>query len=73
MSGWEAQPDVIALLVLAGGAYAAGLWRVRRWRARRTAAYAVGLAALAVALLSPLDAGAQTSLHAHMVQRLLIA
>ena len=73
MSGWEPHPDVVAVLALAAGAYAAGVWRVRRWRARRTIAYAAGLVALAVALLSPLDAAAETALHPHMVQHLLIA
>lgn len=73
MSGWELHPDVLALLVLATGAYAVGLRRVRRWRSRRTIAYAAGLLALAVALLSPLGGEAQTSLGSHMVQHLLIA
>ena len=73
MSGWEPHPDVLAVLALAGGAYAFGVWRVRRWRTRRALAFAAGLAALAVALLSPLDAAAQTALRAHMAQHLLIA
>lgn len=68
MSGWEVQPDVLALLALAGGGYAVGLWCVRRWPTRRSVAYAAGLVALAIALLSPLDAASQTALEPHMVQ-----
>ncbi len=73
MSAWQLQPDVLALLALAAGAYAAGVWRVRRWHTRRSVAYAAGLLTLAVALLSPLDAAAETALFSHMVQHLLIA
>jgi len=71
--GWELHPDVLAVLAVAAGAYATGVWRVRRWRTRRSIAYAAGLFALGVALLSPLDAAAQTALRPHMAQHMLIA
>ncbi|MEA2256081.1 MAG: hypothetical protein QOG35_2126 [Solirubrobacteraceae bacterium] len=56
------------------GAAAAYLWaarRVRRWPVARTAAFLAGLAALGVALLV-LDAAADRTLVAHMVQHLVL-
>jgi putative membrane protein len=78
-SSWNLAPGVLAGLTLAGGAYAVGLarlWReaghgrvVPRWRA---AAYAGGVLALALALVSPLDALGETLFWGHMVQHLVL-
>lgn len=76
---WNPAPGVLAGIALAGGAYAVGLarlWRdvgpgrvVPRWRA---AAYAGGVLALALALVSPLDALGETLFWGHMVQHLVL-
>lgn len=76
---WNFAPGVLAGLALAVGAYAVGLarlWRdvgpgrvVSRWRA---GAYAAGILALAVALVSPLDALGETLFWGHMVQHLVL-
>src|SRR5436190_5872080 len=67
-------PLVMALLVLFGFAYAAGVARLHRhvtarnelyWR---TLAFAAGWVALALALLSPLDTAAATAFSLHMIQ-----
>ena len=78
-SAWQSTPAVVLPLVLSGTWYALGvraLWRragvghgVRRWQA---ACFGAGLATLAVALLSPLDALAEALFSAHMVQHLLL-
>jgi cytochrome c oxidase assembly factor CtaG len=62
----------VVLVAVLAGAYGAGIWRVRKWPAVRTAAFCGGLVALAVALLSPLDAEAERLLSAHMAQHLLL-
>jgi cytochrome c oxidase assembly factor CtaG len=46
--------------------------RVARWPVVRSAAFAAGLALVAVALLSPLDAEAGRRLSAHMAQHLVL-
>lgn len=74
---WTAPPGPLAALALAGVVYLRG-WRALRARrperipAWRAAAFAAGLAALAVALASPLDVLAARSLTAHMAQHLLL-
>ncbi|MFO1399160.1 MAG: cytochrome c oxidase assembly protein [Burkholderiales bacterium] len=69
------EPLVVALLVLAGAWYALGVTRL--WRragpgrgatARQAASFAAGLAVLALALVSPLDAWAAASFTLHMIQ-----
>lgn len=71
----EAADDVIGLallLVLSGGAYAAGVRRLgRRWPLARTAALGAGLIAIGVAL-GPLDAPADRRLSVHMAQHMLL-
>ncbi|MCC6173893.1 MAG: cytochrome c oxidase assembly protein [Chloroflexi bacterium] len=76
---WSADPLVIVGLIAGGWLYARGtrrLWRrggtgcgVRGWQA---ASYAGGLLAVAVALISPLDALGSALFSAHMVQHLLL-
>jgi len=76
---WPASPGVVAGLALGGAWYAIGIrraWRragagrgVARWRAW---AYAAGLAAVALALLTPLDAVADALFTAHMGQHLVL-
>jgi len=76
---WVADPVVIAGIALAACAYARGLGRlwaragvghgVRRGQA---ASFAGGLAIIAVALVSPLDALDTALFSAHMVQHLLL-
>jgi putative membrane protein len=76
---WSAEPVTLALLALGTWAYARGvraLWRragrgrgVARWRSVSGAA---GLVALAVALVSPVDAMGGALFAAHMTQHLLL-
>lgn len=78
-SAWQSTPSVVLPLIVSGTWYALGvraLWRragvghgVRRWQA---ACFGAGLATLAIALLSPLDALAEALFSAHMVQHLLL-
>jgi putative membrane protein len=62
---------LVAELLAAGALYLWGALRVRRWPAWRAAAFVAGLGALAVALLM-LDAAADRTLTAHMVQHLVL-
>ena len=62
----------LATLVAAGAAYAIGVRRARRWPARRSAAFSAGLAVLAVALLSGVDAWADRLQSVHMLQHMLL-
>ncbi|HLH25370.1 MAG TPA: cytochrome c oxidase assembly protein [Chloroflexota bacterium] len=78
-TAWAWDPLVLLGLVVAAAVYARGLrtyWRrvgtgrgIRTWQA---AAYAAGLAAIAVALVSPLDALSDALFAAHMVQHLIL-
>ena len=72
---WPFDPLVILGLVTAAVVYAVGSMRLRRagrWSPRRAAAFWAGTVALGVALLSPLDAVAETLFSAHMAQHLLL-
>jgi putative membrane protein len=79
LRAWTWEPGVVAALLAAATWYAAGLrqlWRragrgrgVPSWRA---AAFAGGIVALAVALLSPIDALGEALFSAHMVQHLML-
>jgi cytochrome c oxidase assembly factor CtaG len=77
LSSWEFDPLIAAVLLLAGGIYLRG-WLIlrsrgaRHYTARRLACYGFGLAALYVALQSPLDVFAKFSLQVHMVQHLFL-
>lgn len=76
---WSFEPAVLLGLALLGWAYGRGVaavWGragvgrgVRRWQA---AAFAAGLAALFVALVSPLDALGAALFAAHMLQHMLL-
>lgn len=73
-TAWNLEPAVLIGIFLLGIAYQRG--RVRgpqrsatRWRGR---SFVAGLAALAVALVSPLDALAGSLASAHMVQHILL-
>ncbi|HEX7120162.1 MAG TPA: cytochrome c oxidase assembly protein [Longimicrobiales bacterium] len=78
-SAWSRDPLVILLLALGGWGYARGvraLWRragvgrgIRRWQA---AAFAGGMAALVIALVSPVHALGEALFAAHMVQHLML-
>jgi cytochrome c oxidase assembly factor CtaG len=67
----------LAALTLTAAIYARGWWELsrrmpRRFGAGRLAAFLAGLAVIAVALASPLDALAEELLSAHMVQHQLL-
>ena len=68
------RPEVIVPLLVLAGLYALGWSRLSRRpsAARRPALMLIGLAAVALALLSPLDALADTLFVAHMVQHMLL-
>lgn len=59
-------------LVVASGAYAAGVLRIGRLPWGRTLAFGAGMGALVIVTLSPLAAWSQTSFFAHMVEHELI-
>jgi putative membrane protein len=72
---WPFDPMVILGLVTAALVYVIGSMRLRRagrWSLRRAAAFWAGTVALGIALLSPLDAVAETLFSAHMAQHLLL-
>src|SRR5690348_2423422 len=76
---WTFEPGVVIPLALIAATYVRGMQRFprrsphRRRRARwRSWAFAAGLTTLVVALVSPLDALADTRFSAHMLQHLLL-
>lgn len=77
-ASWGWRPEVLLILVTLASAYAAGWWRLREMghrelaRGWRLGLYLIGLGAVAVALLSPVDHLAHELLTAHMVQHLLL-
>ena len=76
-SAWSLHPPAIALLGFGALAYAVGVRRLGTERPdpfprRYVAAFYGGLAALAVALISPLDRVAATIFSGHMVQHLML-
>src|SRR6185312_9195081 len=78
-SAWQWTPSVAVALALCAAWYALGvraLWRragvghgVRR---RQAASFGAGILTLAIALLSPVEALAETLFSVHMVQHLLL-
>ena len=74
---WTFDPLLVATLAVTGGVYGRGRARLDRRVARpdggrRAFAFYAGLAVLAGALLSPLDALASTLFSGHMVQHLVL-
>lgn len=76
LRSWNADPLVVGGLVLAAVAYWAAMRRARAEGRRsprvREALFASGLVAIALALLSPIDAYSNLLLSVHMVQHLLL-
>jgi putative copper resistance protein D len=74
---WSLDPLPIAACFLAGAAYVSGLRRLRAsgrpYARSRPPAFFAGLAALLVALASPVDVYAEVLFSVHMVQHLLLA
>jgi putative membrane protein len=72
-SAWTADPGILAALLLVAWAYLRGRGhRPRHADVRRARCFAGALVAIAVALLSPLDALSGALASAHMVQHLLL-
>jgi putative membrane protein len=77
-TAWSPQLSVTAGLLLSGAVYGMGAWRLRARRPRglrlpaRVTCFFMGLAMLALALISPLDALGATLFSAHMVQHLVL-
>jgi putative membrane protein len=72
---WTFDPLVVAGLLVGAALSARGYTRTRgrgRAAASRAASFAAALVTIAVALVSPLDAMAETLFSAHMVQHLLL-
>ena len=74
---WTFDPVLVAGLALTAGVYARGVARLGRriagkGRTARPVAFFTGLAVVAAALVSPLDALAAALFSAHMVQHLLL-
>src|SRR5262245_50447304 len=77
LSSWPSDPWLVAGLALAGVVYLRGWLRLRRggarrWRGGQFAAFLGGLAALFLALASPIEPFSALFLQAHMVQHLLL-
>lgn len=77
LGSWHWRPDVLLVVVGLGALYITGWWRLRRRRPQvarpwQLALYLAGLAAIAAALLSPLDPLASRLLTAHMLQHELL-
>jgi cytochrome c oxidase assembly factor CtaG len=74
LSGWSADPGLIALLAITAGFYLFGVTRARRsWPVGRMASFLAGLLVLASALLSGIDRYADELLSVHVTQHLLLA
>jgi cytochrome c oxidase assembly factor CtaG len=72
---WPSDPWLVLALALTGAIYLRGWLRLRgapRWHAGRPAAFLGGLAALFVALASPIEPFAALFLQVHMLQHLLL-
>jgi cytochrome c oxidase assembly factor CtaG len=76
LAQWRPEPVSLALLLGVGSLYTLGVVRAdrsgRRWPPARAAWFASGLFALAIALLSPVDAYSDVSLSVHMGQHLVL-
>jgi putative membrane protein len=76
LTQWRFEPLTVASLLGVGSLYAVGVLRSRRsgrpWDGSRTAWFVAGLACLAGALVSPIDAYADVSFAVHMAQHLML-
>jgi putative copper resistance protein D len=78
VTGWEFDPLFIAPAAIAAWLYISGVRRVHRlhpaspWPAKRTAFFFSGMAALVIAVMSPLAAYDTTLFSVHMWQHMLI-
>lgn len=77
LRSWPSEPVLVGLVALAAAVYGRGwLWLHRRdaarWPVGRLAAYLAGMAALLLALASPLEPFASLLLEVHMIQHLLL-
>jgi cytochrome c oxidase assembly factor CtaG len=75
--GWSLEPAVVGPALVTGALYVRGWVRASRqmpgrFDGRRLGAFLAGLGAVAIAVVSPLDALAGRLLQAHMVQHLLL-
>src|SRR5439155_12344757 len=74
---WQFDPWVLTLILMMGAIYVCG-WRQvyrqmpHRFGAARLASFLAGLAAMVIAIASPLDAFAGLLLTAHIIQHLLL-
>lgn len=73
-TAWNLEPVLVIGLVAAGVVYERGRHRGSRWTASRwrNRAFVVAMAAVALALVSPIDAMATSLASAHMVQHVLL-
>jgi cytochrome c oxidase assembly factor CtaG len=77
LRSWPLDPWLLAGLALTGGIYLRG-WRAlrrrgpQRWHAGRPTAFVGGLAAIYLALASPIEPFAALLLQVHMLQHLLL-
>jgi putative membrane protein len=74
---WVPAASVLGWLALTGAAYGRGWWDLHtrspsRFPAWRLTAFLAGLGSIALAVASPLDAAADRTLAAHMVQHLVL-
>ncbi len=76
---WAFEPWEVGTLALSAALYSAGLWRLwlragigRGVRVAQAASFFLGLAAIVAALVSPLDALAESLFSAHMVEHELL-
>ena len=77
LGNWHPQPLLVLGIGLAAGLYLAGVLRLRRrgvaWNPWRTASWLFGLALVAGALMSGLDAYADVTFSAHATQHMVLA
>lgn len=74
---WNWRPDVIGIVAALGIAYSLGWWRLRRQGARvarkwQLSLYLTALAAISLALLSPIDSFSPFLFFMHMIQHELL-
>jgi cytochrome c oxidase assembly factor CtaG len=78
LGAWRLEPVTLALLAASAVLYLAGVRRVAElhprnaWPRSRTRAFLAGLAAIGLALLSPIDTYAEVLFSIHMVQHMLL-